>query len=304
MDKTTIYQRVTDSILQAVANSPGDVVMPWHRPAGSNSMIPLNATTKNAYRGVNIIMLWMAADIARHPTGAWASYKQWQAAGAQVRKGERATPIIFYRQYDVDPTGESDDGKRRVARTSLVFNAAQVDGFDADVALPDYGPLTVTDRFQKFVDCIGADIKHEGTRAFYSTATDSITMPPMSLFHDTPTMPRAEGYMATLAHETAHYSGHSSRLNRQLRNKFGSFEHAAEEVIAEISASFICARLGLSSEPRIDHAQYIAHYMSMMRADPRAIFKCAAEAARATDYLFAFSEPAEDADDGELDIAA
>ncbi len=106
----------------------------------------------------------------------------------------------------MDPTGEDDDGKRRVARTSLVFNAAQVDGFDADVALPDYGPLTVTDRFQKFVDCIGADIKHEGTRAFYSTVTDSITMPPMSLFHDTPTMPRTEGYMATLAHELARYA--------------------------------------------------------------------------------------------------
>ena len=93
-------------------------------------------------------------------------------------------------------------------------------------------------------------------------------------------------------------------MNRQLRNKFGSHEHAAEEVIAEISASFICARLGLSSEPRIDHAQYIAHYMSMMRADPSAIFKCAADAARAADYLFAFSEPADRADDGDMEIAA
>jgi antirestriction protein ArdC len=308
--KQSLYERVTATILAQIEAGPGQAVMPWHRRAGSAIYVPRNAATSAHYRGMNILMLWMAADSAGYKSGTWATYRQWGAKGGQVRRGERATPFIFYKRFEVEPTSPKDDGTRAFVRTSAVFNEAQLEGYDATAeTLPDHGPVTMTDDFRAFVAATGATIHHRGERAFYSIKSDDITMPPEALFTGTKTTDRHLGYASTLSHELAHWAGASQRLDRKLATRHGTHVHAAEEVIAEMTASFVCARLGLASEPRIDHAQYIAHYMAMMRDDPRAIFKCAADAARATDYLFAFSADAataddEDDQDGDLEIAA
>ena len=182
-EKQSIYDRVTATILQQIEASPGDPVMPWHRPAGSALHIPKNATTDSAYRGINILMLWIAADMKQYPTGLWASYKQWVSVGAQVRKGEKAAEVVFYKQFDVEPTAEDDDGKRRVLRTSSVFNVAQVDGFETpSLEAPDVGPVRRTAEFERFVASTGARINHGGHRAFYSLTTDEITMPEETSF--------------------------------------------------------------------------------------------------------------------------
>lgn len=302
--KQSIYERVTATILAQIEAGPGHAVMPWHRRAGSAIYVPRNAVTSAHYRGMNILMLWMAADMAGYKSGTWATYRQWAQKGGQVRRGERATPILFYKRFDVEPTGPKDDGTRAFVRTSAVFNEAQLESYNgAAEATPDHGPVTMTDEFRAFVAATGATIHHRGERAFYSIKSDDITMPPEALFTGTKTTDRHLGYASTLSHELAHFSGASHRLNRKLATRHGTHAFAAEEVIAEMTASFVCARLGLSSEPRIDHAQYIAHYAAMMREDPRAVFKCAADAARATDYLFSFSEAAADADDGEDDTS-
>lgn len=290
-EKQSIYDRVTATLLQQIEASPGDPVMPWHRPAGSALHIPKNATTDSAYRGINILMLWIAADMKQYPTGLWASFKQWGRIGAQVRRGEKATQVIYYRQYDVEPTAEDDDGRRRALRTSSVFNAAQVDNFETpSLEATDHGPVRRSAEFDRFVAATGARINHGGHRAFYSLTTDEITMPEETSFVGTATMDRDLGYMSVLAHELGHFSGASHRLNRQLGNRFGSQAHAAEEVIAEMTAAFVCAELGLASEPRADHAQYISHYLKLLRDDSRAIFTAAAAASKAAAYLFSFSK--------------
>ena len=290
-EKQSIYDRVTAMILKQIEANPGDAVMPWHRPAGSALHIPRNATTDNTYRGINILMLWIAADMNRYPTGLWASYKQWTGIGAQVRKGEKAAQVLFYRQFDVEPAAEDDDGKRRVLRTSSVFNAAQVDGFATPSAeQSDLGPVRRTVEFERFIAATGARINHGGHRAFYSLTTDEITMPEERSFTGTPTMDRDLGYMSVLAHELGHWSGAKPRLDRQLGNRFGTHAHAAEEIIAEMTAAFVCAELGLASEPRADHAQYISHYLTLLRDDSRAIFTAAAAASKAAAYLFSFSK--------------
>ena len=288
-EKQSIYDRVTATILKQIEASPGDPVMPWHRPAGSVLQIPRNATTDSPYRGINILMLWIAADMKQYPTGLWASYKQWASVGAQVRGGEKAAQVVFYKEFDVEPTEKDDDGRRRVIRTSSVFNAAQVDGFTAPSAeQADLGPVRRTAGFERFVTATGAKINHGGHRAFYSLTTDEITMPEEKSFTGTATMDRDLGYMSVLAHELGHWSG--PRLDRQLGNRFGTHAHAAEEVIAEMTAAFVCAELGLASEPRADHAQYIAHYVKLLRDDSRAIFTAAAAASKAAAYLFSFSK--------------
>jgi|LNFM01.1.fsa_nt_gb antirestriction protein ArdC len=290
--RQSIYDRVTATILKQIEDSPGDPVMPWHRPAGSALHVPKNATTDNAYRGINILMLWIAADMNRYPTGLWASYKQWAGIGAQVRQGEKAAQVVFYKEFDVVPTETDDDGKRRVLRASYVFNAAQVDGFDTpSIDQTDLGPVRPTAEFERFVASTGATINHGGHRAFYSLATDEITMPEEKSFTGTATMDRDLGYMSVLAHELGHWCGASHRLDRQLRSRFGRHQHAAEEVIAEMTAAFVCAELGLAAEPRADHAQYIGHYLKLIRDDSRAIFTAAAAASKAAAYLFSFSNP-------------
>jgi antirestriction protein ArdC len=296
--KQSIHDRVTATILEQIDGSPGDPVMPWHQPAGSTLHIPKNATTDSAYRGLNILMLWIAADMKQYPKGLWASYKQWAGIGAQVRKGEKAAQVVFYRQFDVEPSAEDDKpapaeagGKRRVLRTSSVFNAAQVDNFETPLLqAPDLGPVRRSAEFDRFVAATGAKINHGGHRAFYSLVTDEITMPEETSFVGTATMDRDLGYMSVLAHELSHWCGAKHCLDRQLGNRFGSQAHAAEEVIAEMTAAFVCAELGLASEPRADHAQYIAHYLKLLRDDSRAIFSAAAAASNAAAYLFSFSK--------------
>jgi antirestriction protein ArdC len=290
-EKQSIHDRVTATILEQIDGRPGDPVMPWHRPVGSTLHIPRNATTDSAYRGINILMLWIAADMKQYPTGLWASYKQWAGIGAQVRKGEKAAQVVFYKEFDVEPTAEDDDGKRRVLRASYVFNAAQVDGFATPLPeAPDLGPVQRSAEFDRFVAATGARINHGGHRAFYALTADEITMPEEKSFTGTPTMDRDLGYMSVLAHELGHWSGAKHRLDRQLGNRFGTHAHAAEEIIAEMSAAFVCAELGLASEPRADHAQYIAHYLALLRDDSRAIFTAAAAASKAAAYLFSFNQ--------------
>ena len=124
MNKTqSIYDTVTGSIIAAIEASPGPCRMPWHRSAGSRLHLPRNATTERSYNGINILVLWIAAQQAGHSAPLWASYKQWSAVGAQVRGGERATRIIFYKQFTVEPDGtdSEDDGHRRVTKTSSVW---------------------------------------------------------------------------------------------------------------------------------------------------------------------------------------
>ncbi len=291
-EKLSIHDRITATILKQIADNPGEPVMPWHRPAGSALHIPKNATTNSAYRGINILMLWIAADVQHYPTGLWASYQQWAATGAQVRKGEKATQIVFYKQFDVEPHADNDDGKRRVARTFSVFNAAQVDGLETAASEPvDHGPVQRSAAFARFVAGTGAKIVHGGHQAFYALVADTITMPEEQSFVGTPTMDRDLGYMSVLAHELGHWSGARNRLDRQLANRFGTHAHAAEEIIAELTAAFVCAELGLASEPRADHAHYIAHYLKLLRSDARAIFTAAAAASKAANFLLSLSNP-------------
>ena len=207
--------------------------------------------------------------------------------GAQVRKGEKASLVIFYKEYDVQPDADDSDnnGKRRVARASAVFNASQVDGFTVPDAAPSLGPverLTVADQF---VTATGARVEHGGDRAYYRPATDHIQMPDEGLFTGTASMTRTEGYYATLVHELIHWTGAKHRLDRDGGKRFGDHAYAAEELVAELGAAFLCAELGITQEVRPDHAQYVANWLQLMKTDDRAIFTAAAHASRAVAWL-------------------
>ncbi len=287
-EKIDVYTRVTNQIVAAIEAGAADYRMPWNQ-SGAVS-IPSNVVSKKAYRGINVASLWGAATHYGFETGLWATYRQWAERGCQVRAGERGTCVVFWKRLDQraddagegEGTGESADNGRAwqpmMARGYVVFNADQVDGFELP-AVAKVNPPQRDARLEAHFAAIGADVSHGGARAFYRPSTDSIRMPQFESFHEAP------GYYSVLAHELTHWTGAPSRLARDLSGRFGNEAYAAEELIAELSAAFQMATLGVSLEPRPDHASYVASWLRALRNDKRAIFTAAAAAQKAADYL-------------------
>jgi antirestriction protein ArdC len=279
-----IHQHVTNQIIAAIERGAGDFRLPWRRGAGG-AMRPVNIATKKAYRGVNILALWATADAKGFSSGVWGSYKQWTEAGAHVRKGEKAAYIVFYKQISVAAAnGDSDDGKTRMfARATPVFAAEQVDGWTAPAIDTPATVITPIERAEAFVAATGATIHHGGARAFYRSSTDSVHLPPREAFIGSATSTPAEAYYSTLTH----FAGHESRCDRQFGKRFGDHAYAMEELVAELGAAFLCADLGITDAPRPDHARYLKHWLTVMKADKKAIFTAASKASEAAAFLAA-----------------
>jgi len=281
-----LHAEITDRLITAIESNPGQPTMPWRR-SGAPLWMPQNALSQKPYNGINVVNLWVAAETRGFTSPVWATYKQWGEIGAQVRKGAKSELVIFYKEFEVTPEPDEadDDGKRRVARASFVFNAAEVEGFEIP-AVPDrLGPIDRIAAADRFICASGARIEHGGERAFYRPSTDHIQMPDEDLFTGTDTMTRDESYYAVLLHELVHWTGHSSRVDRQLGQRFPKREIAAEELIAEIGAAFLCAETGVTQDTRADHAQYMANWLQLFKDDPKAIFTAAAKASQAVAFL-------------------
>jgi antirestriction protein ArdC len=282
------YQEVTDRIIAALeAGTP-----PWRRPwdpdkAGGPAM-PRNASTGQRYRGINLLTLGMSGLAFSSADPRWATYKQAEDRGWQVRKGEHGTTGYFFKRLELRDDSRPDGGEDAVRHIPLLrafslFHASQIEG------IPDYIPPTIEEapwRSPEAAETIltnsGAVVRIGGERAFYSPATDHIQLPPRSAFAT------AEGFCGTLIHEMSHWSGGPSRLNRDLRNSFGSHDYAREELRAEIGQMMVCAETGIAGCDFPNNAAYIASWLEKLRSDRKEIFRAAADAQRIADYLLAF----------------
>ena len=286
--RTSIYETITAKLLAAVAADPGNPIMPWQL-GGTRPVLPTNAVTSQAYRGVNILSLWISALERGYDSGEWATLRQWNEKGATVRKGEKASPIVFYKEITVASDARGDDGEdetaqRRLARGYWVFAAEQVDGYQPLIALaPD--PIARIAAAETYFQATGARIVVGGAQACYRPSSDSIHMPDEARFVDGDGRTRTEAWYAVLGHETTHWAGAPHRLNRAFGKRFGDKAYCFEEACAEIGAAFLCARLGIASEPHPDHARYIHHWLKVMQEEPRAIFAAADKAQEAVTYL-------------------
>ncbi len=287
-DRMDIHQSVTDKIVSQLEAGAGDCKLPWHRP-GACSVMPRNASTEKSYNGINVLSLWATAEAKGYHRSLWATYRQWQAMDAQVRKDEKAALVVFYKEFSTepDPEADGDDGLRRVAKASWVFNVSQVDGFAATDDLPVLPPLERLAGAEDYFAATRAQVRVGGENAYYHRLTDHIQMPDEHLFQRET---RTEDWYSVLAHETAHWTGAPSRLNREFGKRFGDQAYAAEELVAELTSAFVCAELGISVAPRQDHAQYIGHWLKLLKDDKRAIFTAAARASEATKYISGFSK--------------
>ncbi|RWE04173.1 MAG: DUF1738 domain-containing protein [Mesorhizobium sp.] len=288
--KRDTYQIITDTILEALENC-GPYERPW---VGPSLTMPVNAVSGHEYRGTNVVMLWIAAKAAGHSANSWATFKQWSEQGATVGKGEKGTPVIWFKMLerkDADDAGTDEDGRRiPCARLSWVFNVGQVDGYQpAKARTPADNEVFPIAQANALIAASGANIIHEGAQAFYRASTDEIVLPPRHLFTRTSTSSATEAYYGVALHELTHWT--APRLQREFGKRFGDAAYAAEELVAELGAAFLCAKLGVEAEPRADHAKYLASWIKILKGDRRAFVTAASKASEASGYLLNLRAP-------------
>jgi antirestriction protein ArdC len=284
-DRTDVYARVTAEIVAAIEAGAGAWRMPWHHD-GAATARPTNVASGKRYRGINTVALWVAAVRAGYDQGLWGTYRQWQAAGAHVRKGEKATTVVLWKEIASsanrdDGADDDDHGRHRMfARAFSVFSVAQVDGY-----APEPAPiLPETERFahvETFIANLGIKTIFGGPEAYYQSSTDTVFMPPFAQFRD------GAAFYGVWLHECGHASGAKHRLDRDLSGRFGSAAYALEEVAVEIMSGLVLADLGIAHHPRPDHATYISTWIGVLKHEPRAIFTAASKAQAAADWTHA-----------------
>jgi antirestriction protein ArdC len=281
--RADIYTRITAEIVSAIEAGAGEWHMPWHHGGGSITR-PTNVASGKPYRGINTLALWIAAQSRDYTAGVWGTYRQWQALGAQVRKGERSTAIIFWKRIgvaqDEQDVGDADDRLRFVARGYAVFNRSQVDGYEPPAvdALPEAPRIP---HAEAFIAALGIPATLDADAAYYRIDLDRIFMPAFASFED------PLSYVATYIHEAAHATGAKHRLDRDFTIRFSHETLAVEELVAELTAGYVLADLGLAHHPRPDHAAYIASWLKFLKDDPRAVFTAASKAQQAADWMHA-----------------
>ena len=295
-----IRKQLTATVIEAIENDPGHWTKPWQ--AATRADIPHNPVSGTIYQGGNA--LWLFTVGTEYSSGRWATYRQWQSVGCQVRKGETSTPAVkWHFKYGCN------SGKHKGTKTSAkevtcgcgakkivwatdfkLFNADQVDG-----EAPEHPrfPLTAptwnddveagADRARAWFRTIGADWSEvEGDRAYYMDVADRIVTPEAKQFHT------VGGFVATVAHEHVHWTGHSSRLDRDLKSaRFGSEGYAFEELIAELGSVIVCNHLGLAHEPVRNHASYMKSWLKALKGSdgPSLLWKASTDASAASLFL-------------------
>ncbi|RUW81927.1 MULTISPECIES: zincin-like metallopeptidase domain-containing protein [unclassified Mesorhizobium] len=283
--RATFYDEITDKIIKELEAGRLPWVQPWGSAAAKAPLaLPRNASTGRAYSGINVLILWGAVVEQGYMGQSWLTFRQALALGGNVRKGEHGTTIVYADCF------VPDDEKKRARDTGedarpvpflkkfTVFNAEQCEGLPEDIAvspLPD--PAPIEPRVEALIKATGIEFRIGGDRAYYLPTQDRVQVPPPQTFFE------PINWHRTALHELGHATGHPSRLARDFSGSFGTRKYAFEELVAEISAAFSCAALGIV--PTVRHADYIGSWLEVLREDNRAVVRAASLAGKAADWL-------------------
>ena len=292
-----LRQSITEQIVAALET--GDTP-PWRRPwrVGPNAGFPANVVSRKAYRGINPILLELAASRHNLTSKWWGTFNQWKQLGGKVTarpshvpQGRWGTQIVFWSPVTKAVTnerGEDEEDRFFVMRAYTVFNVDQVEGDRLDHLRAGREEDDTTGRVINYepaetaIAATGVTIRHGGTRAFYAPSEDYVQMPPRASFSE------PGEYYETILHELVHATEHPSRLNWSRKEAENTY--AMGELVAEIGACYLARELGVpASEGLSNHVAYLANWLKAMKDDPRFIFQASAQASRAADYLLAFS---------------
>lgn len=281
---------LADNLIEQMKNNSA----PWQKPwEASMALTPHNAMTGKPYRGFNNLALMLQ----RHDDPRWLTFKQAKDLGYSVKKGEKGIPLLFY-SFDTQRAKRDDAGKvikdkngntaketvrleRPIVRTFYVFNAKQIDGIPP-YERPVFNEIEVNERAEALLTASKATIIHkEGDKAFYNPMRDHIVLPLKDQFKS------KENYYATALHELGHWSGHESRLNRDIINRFGSMDYAREELRAEISSMLVGQEIGIRHDPS-QHAAYTKSWISILEDEPKEILYAVRDAQKIFDYVMQY----------------
>jgi antirestriction protein ArdC len=277
-----VYEVVNLRILELLQQG----TVPWRKTWHSESSTPKNLVSKKEYRGINVFML----ACQEYSSPYWLTFKQCQDKGGKVRKGEKSTPVIFWKWIDrKDPddpdTKETKNGKVPMLRYYNVFNIEQVEGITvppSPVAI--VSPFTPIERADQIIASmpLRPDIRHGGNEACYSPVLDYVKLPEPSAFQS------PEEYYSTAFHELTHATGHASRVGRKgilEPSYFGSHSYSKEELVAEMGAAFLCGVAGIEQRTIENSAAYIAGWLKALKNDRTLLVHAAAQAQHGSDYI-------------------
>ena len=267
-EKADLYTRITSRIIASLEQGVRPWLKPWNAEHAAGRITRPLRHNGTPYRGINVLALWGEAEDRGFSCPIWMTYKQAQELGAQVRKGERGSLVVYadrFRKTETNDNGDDIEREIPFLKGYTVFNCEQIEGLPARYLAPATPVLDPVQRIalaEIFFGNTNADIRHGGGRAYYNISQDFVQVPPFEIFKD------AESYYATLAHETTHWTRHEKRLAREFgRKRWGDEGYAAEELVAELGSAFLSADLGIALEPREDHASYIANRLEVLKND-------------------------------------
>lgn len=274
--RTGVYDQITERIIAMLANG----TVPWRKPWKTQSGFPRNLVSRKTYRGINVFLLHAMS----YESPFWLTYRQALELGGNVRKGEKACPVVFWKQLQFEDKQTGELGKIPMARFYYCFNLAQCDGIKkipAPVAETPLSAPTKPDEIIAFMP-MRPEIKHGMTKAYYSPDADIVAMPDRARFEN------ESGYYATLFHELVHATGHKSRLNRTTLTAstgFGSNPYCREELIAEMGATFLCGQAEIAEGMIENSASYLNGWLKLLQQDKSLIVQAAAQAQKAADFI-------------------
>ncbi len=268
----------------------------WQRMFGEN-INAINSVTNNRYRGINQLMLSFTSENKEYKNNIWASYKQWQSIGGQVKTGSKGTGIVFYkpskfRNPKKDETPNTKHGLVKtqwsVLRASTVFNVDQVDLTNSEYKIPvvKFGKQYSIKEIDSFIKSTNVTVKHDDVnRCFYVPSKDYINMTPKEFFKDTKDSDATVNYYSVFFHELTHATGHKNRLDR--KGKFDNDHtksYAFEELIAETGSVLFGKHFKIEKTVRPNHAQYLNSWIKALQNDYNFLTSAIAQASRAFEY--------------------
>ena len=288
-------REVADKLIEQIQNGTA----PWQKPWDGVMTGPINALTNRPYRGINSLLLLNEQMTRELSDPRWLTYKQAESLGANVKKGEHGVPCIYWKVLELEETDKNKSNDETdlaesdsIAQTKRVFipcrfTVFHISQFD-NLKLPEYKvpeyQWSPVERAETILKNSRAEIREvAGDRAFYSPDSDSITLPMRTQFQ------KAEDFYDTALHELGHWTGHVSRLNRDLSGGFGSESYAKEELNAEIASMMVAMNIGLPHNTQ-SHASYVEGWVKALRSDPREIFRASAVADKIKDYLLQYEK--------------
>ena len=276
----TIQERLNEMVENIISKIENNETGSWFK-SWAGCGIPTNFATKSSYNGFNILSLMFEAERNEYKSNYWLTFNQIKELKATVKKGEKSTPIFFFKPLKIKEENENGEVIEKTIPLLKSYNVFNLDQTSIELGNED---LKSDIKIEDFISNLNIEIKNS-SEAFYSPKNDYVGIPNISLFDS------VDNYYSVLMHELSHATGHETRLNRDLSGTFGSESYAKEELIAELGSVFLCSYLNIQSSIR--HEAYLKSWLGAIKAEPKLLWKSASEAQKILDYFISLNKSEE-----------